>query len=124
MHLQLPLLQQLSRQLPEHDAEFKVLLTRRSAIVDQGLPSGRVRERTLTVDILSRTINWLKSAVDAAGGGEGVTACLSARVDGDSVHGVLELVSRVFADFAAAAGIFVVKRFLGSKILDLGKVSR
>lgn len=124
MHLQLPLLQQLSRQLPEPDAEFKVLCTRRSAIIGQGLPSGRVRQRALALDILSRTLNGLKSAVDAAGGGEGIAARLGARVDGDGIHGVPELVSRASADVATAARIFVVENFIGSQVFDQGKVSR
>ncbi len=124
MHLELPLLQQLSRQLPEHDAEIEIFLTRRPAVVGQGLPNGQVRQCILTLNIISWAFNWLKSAVDAAASGKGVSAQFSARVDGNGVHGVLQLVSRAFADCAAAAGIIVVESFIGSQILDQGKVSR
>ncbi len=88
MHLQLSLLQQLSCQLPEHDAELKVLFTRRSAVVGQGLPGGSVRQSTLTLYILSWAFDWLKGAVDATGSGKGVGTRLGTRIDGDSVHGV------------------------------------
>lgn len=107
----------------QNDAEIEILLTRRSAVVDQGLPSRQVRQCILTLNILSRAFNWLKSAVDAAASGKGVSAQFSARVNGNGVHGVLQLVSRVFADLAAAAGIIVVESFIGSQILDQGKVS-
>jgi anti-sigma factor RsiW len=95
--------------LPKLDAELKVVLARWSAVVGQGLPSGRVGQRTLALNVLPGTVDGLKSAVGAAGSGEGISASLGARVDGNSVHRMFQLVGRVFANFSAAARIFVVE---------------
>jgi hypothetical protein len=114
MHLHLPQRQQASRQIPKQDAEGKVLLARRSAVVGQRLSGSRVRQRALALDVFSWTSDGLEGAVGAAGGGEGVSACLGARGNGDGVQGVLELVGRMLADLATAGRIVVVESFIGS----------